>query len=378
MAWTTSDNLREFSGPTDVAAPIKSLVPRPADRRQAPRLLRHAAVLGLVIAHLMLLGDLTVAPDTSKQHLAAAAPTFGLSLSWLTITGMMLAILLLTRDWPAASLAKPDAIAPVVEIAQPAGFPPPVRSISPQHGADPMTGLLARVSHDLRTPLNAVMGFSDLMQREAFGPLGDARYQSYARHIHASSAELLKATEDTLAMTSLVANPVVTSSEVADLAEMIADAFKMALIGVPKDGPHTISAAGLHTLPLAPVMLSLSVPPQLRVACERRALRQALVNLVSAAIRKLGIAEGQARIIHAKAVTNEDVVCLTISVALGQSSPVTGGALSGWNSAEDLSICLARAMLDLQGLSLTLSATPTTWSAQVLLDGVSQSDFFSA
>ena len=116
MAWTTSDNLREFFGARDVAAPPKPLVPEPATRRQATRLLRHAAVLGLVIAHLMLLGELTVASDTAVLNFAAAGSTSGLSLSWLTITGMMLAILLLARDWPAAHSRAILKEAPIWEL----------------------------------------------------------------------------------------------------------------------------------------------------------------------------------------------------------------------------------------------------------------------
>ncbi len=64
--------------------------------------------------------------------------------------------------------------------------------------------LMARVSHDLRTPLNAVIGFSDVMGSELFGPVGDARYRDYIAHIRDSGRELLKSAEDTLAITSLL------------------------------------------------------------------------------------------------------------------------------------------------------------------------------
>jgi two-component system cell cycle sensor histidine kinase PleC len=47
------------------------------------------------------------------------------------------------------------------------------------------------VGHALRTPLNAVLGFSEIMARELFGPLGDARYRDYAGSIHRSAAEVL-------------------------------------------------------------------------------------------------------------------------------------------------------------------------------------------
>jgi signal transduction histidine kinase len=328
-------------------------------------------VIGLATAHLVLLGELATTPQAIESTLAASAPALGLSLPWLTITGLMLAILWLARDWPVATAGVPkSARANPNNAVMPAVFSQPGRTISTQRTGDPMTGLLARVSHDLRTPLNAVMGFSDLMQREAFGPLGDARYQSYARHIHVSSIELLKAAEDTLAMTSLVAAPQAAASEVANLHDLIAEAFTTALIGgASKHEAHAANAP--------PVMLALAIAPQLQINCERRALRQALINLISAAIGKV-TAQGSARTVHVAAVTNDDVISLTISVTLDRiASAELKTTASSWNSAEDLPICLARALLELQGLAVTLKASDSRWSAQVLLEAVSQSDFFS-
>ncbi len=60
---------------------------------------------------------------------------------------------------------------------------------------------LASISHDLRTPLNAVIGFSEAMQRELFGPLGHDRYKDYAVHIRESGEQLLKAAEAMIAQT---------------------------------------------------------------------------------------------------------------------------------------------------------------------------------
>jgi signal transduction histidine kinase len=369
MAWTTSGNLREFFGQRDIPAASNSRLPAPSARLTG-RQLRRASVIALALAHLVLLGELAITPTGVEQKLASTNPSFGSSLPWLTITGLMLAIVWLAHDWPGTAPTPRPLVSPAPP-SQHDAFAQPARTVSSQTKADPMTGLLARVSHDLRTPLNAVMGFSDLMQQEAFGPLGDARYQSYARHIHASSAELLKAAEDTLAMTSLVASPHGVARETADLQELVADAFAMALIGSQK--PLARDQAAFQP----PVMLALMIPSALQIKCERRALRQALINLISAAISKLAITHDGLRTVHITAATNEDVVCLTVRVELSQTAPDASTIASSWNSAEDLPICLARALLELQGLSLMLSATPSQWSAQVVLDGVSQSDFFS-
>ena len=63
---------------------------------------------------------------------------------------------------------------------------------------DSLGELMAHMSHALRTPLNAVIGFSDVMAHELHGPLGKSRYQEYALHIRESGGQLLKSSEDAL------------------------------------------------------------------------------------------------------------------------------------------------------------------------------------
>ena len=50
---------------------------------------------------------------------------------------------------------------------------------------------LAHLSHDIRTPLNHIIGFADLMRHETYGPLGDARYANYVDTIKGSGERLL-------------------------------------------------------------------------------------------------------------------------------------------------------------------------------------------
>lgn len=53
------------------------------------------------------------------------------------------------------------------------------------------TNFLAHLSHDIRTPLNHIIGFAELMRHETFGPLGDARYGEYLNSIQTSGEHLL-------------------------------------------------------------------------------------------------------------------------------------------------------------------------------------------
>jgi two-component system cell cycle sensor histidine kinase PleC len=53
------------------------------------------------------------------------------------------------------------------------------------------TNFLAHLSHDIRTPLNHIIGFAELMRHQAYGPLGDPRYAEYVQSIKASGEHLL-------------------------------------------------------------------------------------------------------------------------------------------------------------------------------------------
>ena len=61
-----------------------------------------------------------------------------------------------------------------------------------------MTGL----SHEFRTPLNTIIGASEVIAQEMFGPLGIARYKSYAEDVSEAGHQL-----GNLANQSPVKNP---------------------------------------------------------------------------------------------------------------------------------------------------------------------------
>ena len=53
------------------------------------------------------------------------------------------------------------------------------------------TNFLAHLSHDIRTPLNHIIGFAELMRHQTYGPLGDPRYAEYVQSIKTSGEHLL-------------------------------------------------------------------------------------------------------------------------------------------------------------------------------------------
>jgi PAS domain S-box-containing protein len=57
--------------------------------------------------------------------------------------------------------------------------------------ANAKADLLARISHEVRTPLNAIIGFAEVMAGERFGALGNERYHEYMKDIRASGERVI-------------------------------------------------------------------------------------------------------------------------------------------------------------------------------------------
>jgi PAS domain S-box-containing protein len=56
--------------------------------------------------------------------------------------------------------------------------------------------LLARISHEVRTPLNAIIGFAEVMIGERFGTLGSERYVEYMKDIRAAGERVIAIIND--------------------------------------------------------------------------------------------------------------------------------------------------------------------------------------
>jgi signal transduction histidine kinase len=51
--------------------------------------------------------------------------------------------------------------------------------------------LLAAMNHKFRTPLNGILGFSEIIMTEMLGPIDKERYKDYAKNIHGAGQDLL-------------------------------------------------------------------------------------------------------------------------------------------------------------------------------------------
>ena len=85
---------------------------------------------------------------------------------------------------------------------------------------------LATMSHEFRTPLNAILGFSDLMRGEHFGPLGAKNYKDYMQDIHDSGAHMLALVNDVLDISQIEAGMRPLVKESIDIRDLLAECVK--------------------------------------------------------------------------------------------------------------------------------------------------------
>jgi PAS domain S-box-containing protein len=80
---------------------------------------------------------------------------------------------------------------------------------------------LANMSHDLRTPLNSILGFSELMEDGIFGALGDKRYDEYVNIVSKSGRYLLSLIDDILDVSRIERGEYVINPVAIDFQKLI-------------------------------------------------------------------------------------------------------------------------------------------------------------
>jgi signal transduction histidine kinase len=137
-------------------------------------------------------------------------------------------------------------------------------------GASKRLDFLAKVSHEVRTPLNSIIGFTELMLGERLGPIGNPRYKGYVEDIHHSGLYALSLLNDLLDISKIEAGKFDLNFTAVDVPELVEDC-----------------AGSLQPLvKRARIVLRTSLTPGLpSVVADPRRLKQILLNLLTNAIK---------------------------------------------------------------------------------------------
>ena len=143
--------------------------------------------------------------------------------------------------------------------------------------ANAKSDMLARISHEVRTPLNAIIGFAEVMIGERFGALGNERYIEYMKDIRASGERVIAIINDLLDLSRIETGKLdlaFANQNLNDLVEQCVAVMQ------PQANRERI---------IIRTSLAHMLPP---VVADARALRQITLNLIGNSIH-LANAGGQ-------------------------------------------------------------------------------------
>jgi len=129
---------------------------------------------------------------------------------------------------------------------------------------------LAKISHEMRTPLNAIIGFSEVMMEERFGPVGNERYRDYLKDINMSGAHVVSLLNDLLDLSKIEAGKMELSFERVDLNE------------VTQQSVAIMQAQANRERVIVRTALSMNIPG---IVADTRSVRQIVLNLLSNSIK---------------------------------------------------------------------------------------------
>jgi len=211
------------------------------------------------------------------------------------------------------------------------------------------TSFLAHLSHDIRTPLNHIIGFADLIGHQTYGPLGDRRYVGYVESIKSSGERLLASFASILELAELEGGQKVLREERLNADDLLAATAR-------RFGPQAERSG---------VTFKLGAPCGADLLGDNFCLQRMLGNLVENALRFT--ASGGTISLAAYAAT--DGIVLEVSdtgigmseerlQALSQPFGLGDAAFTREHGGAGLGIAIARAIAELSGGHLVIDSSP--------------------
>jgi PAS domain S-box-containing protein len=160
--------------------------------------------------------------------------------------------------------------------------------------ANAKADLLARISHEMRAPMNAVIGFAEVMISERFGALGNDRYVEYMKDIRSSGSRVIAMVDDLLELSRIETGKLELAFANQNLNELV----------------ESCVAAMQREANRERIIIRTSLAPALpSVVADARALRQIALNLIGNSIR---LANSGGQVIVSTALTDFGEVVLRV------------------------------------------------------------------
>jgi PAS domain S-box-containing protein len=160
--------------------------------------------------------------------------------------------------------------------------------------ANAKADMLARISHEVRTPLNAIIGFAEVMIGERFGTLGNERYVDYMKDIRASGQRVIAIINDLLDLSRIETGKLDLAFANQNLNDLVESC--VAVMQPQANRERIIIRTSLAHL----------LPP---VVADARALRQITLNLIGNSIH---LANAGGQVIVSTALSDAGEVVLRV------------------------------------------------------------------
>ena len=236
------------------------------------------------------------------------------------------------------------------------------------HVAETVDPALARLAHELRTPLGAIVSLAEVMRDEQLGAMGNPRYKAYAGDIHDTARHTLDL------VVAMLDGAVASASDTAAPGR---------IAGEPVDLNAICSSSASAMRPIAArggVTLETRLDPALpMVRADRRSLRQIILNVVSNGLRhtaaggRIEIAtrrEPGGEIILSIADSGSGMRAADIDRALGKApaAQVVSRRLrvAGSQSGTGIGLPLVRELTEAHGGRLEIESHPGTGTRIVI------------
>jgi PAS domain S-box-containing protein len=155
------------------------------------------------------------------------------------------------------------------QLSRAAGFPAGGPG-SAEAASRAKSAFLAHMSHELRSPLNAILGFSEVIRGLHFGRGEIEKYAEYGGYIHQAGTHLLALIDDILDLTKVEAGKLELQPGAFDLTELLEECARMMR--------PMVDGRGL-------ALQIVGTAPGLTLTADRRRTKQMIVNLLSNAIK---------------------------------------------------------------------------------------------
>jgi PAS domain S-box-containing protein len=163
-----------------------------------------------------------------------------------------------------------------------------------ERAASAKADMLARISHEVRTPLNAIIGFAEVMIDERFGALGNERYVDYMKDIRASGERVTAIIDDLLDLSRIETGKLDLAFANQNLNDTVENCVA---VMQPQANRERI---------IIRTSLAHALPP---VVADARALRQITLNLIG---NSMHLANAGGQVIVSTALSDFGEVILRI------------------------------------------------------------------